>query len=362
MRYVKTYEIFGWSKKEREAQLLKKQEEYIRRKREISTKESAEKKILDEKKSGYLSEFGKILKDYLSDVKTNYIKNITVSDYKSSADGGHIDLLIGLNNIAFEDTLKKLKMYPEKDHPFAEIDNLGLLFRIDEQNNTIIVWTSSSPTKLKLRIHDIINSKGDVSETSKVENISIEPRPMKQSPGTRTPPISRISLPLDYSMTTGTTHPSSEIENELNKIRAYIDHRASKLYHWIEKYVIDKINLLNIEEKVAAFNAISEDEVKEILSDILDLSNGSYGVKRMKDYYKIVANIPGIMGHASEGGMRLNKATTQVMRHIPEIQDRLNDIGLEMTVNFTNNQMIISISSEDTIKPDMRRPIRRAPR
>ena len=120
------------------------------------------------------------------------------------------------------------------------------------------------------------------------------------------------------------------------------------------------------EESLDKFNQIGEDEIKDILADILDMCEGDYVIKKKEDYYAIHGKIVGLSSH-SDDGLKMNPTTIQVIRHIPEIKDRLNDIDMDMDVHFGSVMKLYNIDirvygSGHEVKKSPGRAPRMAPR
>ena len=299
MNYVKTYELFGLSKREQIAKKLALQKAMDDRTK--SDREEKEKKAKDAN-----AQFIKNIKEFL----TNEFRSERVESIEVDIDNEkeEIGAKIKLNRKEFDGVAFKGIHLPINEAFII------LKFYLDVTGLEV-----TSYPKLVIETKDIANSKGELS--NKVINIDI-------------PMYERIKRYTMSGRDIVVKRPT-DLDFNFNKLDDYIEKKITKVKYWIERYIESKIAELAKKEELEKFSKISEDEVKDIVSDILDMSNGIYLIDKGKDSYVIFLNISGLSRH-SESGIKITKETNQVMRYLPEIRDRLEDIGLEISANFKN--------------------------
>jgi len=157
----------------------------------------------------------------------------------------------------------------------------------------------------------------------------------------------------------------TEDETNLQNIERYVNSKVASIGTCLERYITDKLEKLKAKERLDKFRQIDVDEIKEILADVLDMCEGDYIVDRKSDHFMIHGKIAGLSSH-SDSGIKMNSPTIQVIRHIPEIKDRLNDINMDMDVHFGSTAKNYNIDikvyciGDDILNPQIR-PARRMP-
>ena len=304
MNYVKTYEIFGLSKKEK---LLKSEKERELLKKSEAEKEEKEALLEIKSKETYYN----LVKNYLINYKSSLVHNISCQE----TDDSKISVSIHLN-----------KLVLDKSSLPIESGYIDFVLYVGFQSKEIFIHESSNQ-HLVLNSKDIINSKGDFSEDIKTFRV-----PLYRSGGIR-----KASYGGPRKIIESNVYNLSFTEEDKTTLSTFIEEKCNTIAYWIRNYIGIKISKFKRKDELESFNSIEENEILEILSDILDLSNGNYKVKKHEDHYIVIVNIPGVL-NSKDHGMKFNKETTQVIRYIPEIKDRLNDIGLEMSINFLSEK------------------------
>lgn len=361
MKYVKTYELFGDFFKNRKKLLLDKQEE-IRQEKLRKEKEAKEvekptgpspeeiKKATSER---IRKDFIESVKNYLSSIKNSYIDKIDVTLSKS-LDGERFNLTIFPNKEIFSNI-----KYNKGDininlgikEASIEMSIYSTQLDKDHRNRTItkedVSIYSDNDSLLIINAKEIINSKGYLGEyeTSRVRMFKDKLRRLPRY-GERKRAI--VSKKLD-----------TEDETNLQNIERYVNSKVASIGTCLERYITDKLEKLKAKERLDKFRQIDVDEIKEILADVLDMCEGDYIVDRKSDHFMIHGKIAGLSSH-SDSGIKMNSPTIQVIRHIPEIKDRLNDINMDMDVHFGSTAKNYNIDikvyciGDDILNPQIR--------
>lgn len=351
MKYVKTYELFndffGWSKEARIKKLLAAKEDAKKKEEEVDLVGRASSEKI---KHDFIDSVGK----YLLSLKNKYIEKIDIGPREKLTSA--FNLNVHLKKEAFSGIdYKGIDISIER----AVIE---MTLGVDIGSESVMITSSSGPT-LKIKAREIINSKGDLGDVKDIE------LPMYKRDVMRYSHKGGRSRSIIASKKT-----SKEEKSNLENIEKYLNNKIYReeddaffgIKEWVKKYIGDRLSKLKGEESLAKFNQIGEDEIKDILADILDMCEGDYVVKKKEGYYSIHGKITGLSSH-SDDGLKMNQTTIQVIRHIPEIKDRLNDIDMDMDVHFGSVMTAYNIdirvygSGHDVKKPGRIAPRRPAP-
>jgi hypothetical protein len=228
---------------------------------------------------------------------------------------------------------------------------------LSNETTTSIEITNPSPIKSVAVCSKMINSKGDIS----YDDISIS---LTKTPAMRPyggPGASQRRAPkVITQLIVGTTNSEldllnfnnskpSQIEMRLGTLRNFIHGKIEAKYKKAVEYLDNKIKEFREIERLAKFNAIDESEIRDILSDIFDIST-EHNITKEKDHYTVYAKISNYPTSKAVAPtfVKLHKLNKQIFNYLIEIRDRLEDLEMEMSVELGPTiKMIIHMSQEE---------------